>query len=218
MSDTGTSAAADGGRANRDWWLRTALVLQRPRPVFVALRDDGRASAEERSEQVLLIVLLAGIAYALASSTAGHLKDDPSYDGLLIAVWAFIAGALAGTIGYFALGGILHWSVRGLGSQGSYRRTRHVLAFACVPLMLSLVLWPFKLALYGQDIFRRGGSDGGTGAHIFTILELGFAVWALALLVIGVRAVHGWSWPRAGAACALAVAAPALLGLAIATL
>ena len=43
----------------RDWWLRTLLVLQRPRPVFVALRDDTREAAGDRSEQVLLIVLLA---------------------------------------------------------------------------------------------------------------------------------------------------------------
>ena len=25
----------------RDWWLRALLVLQRPRPVFVALRDES---------------------------------------------------------------------------------------------------------------------------------------------------------------------------------
>jgi len=33
------------------------------------------------------------------------------------------------------------------------------------------------------------------------------------LLVIGVRAVHGWTWPRAGAACALAIVVSGLLGL-----
>jgi len=219
VSDAGTSATAGRDRSNREWWLRTLLVLQHPRAVFVALRDDARASAAERSEQVLLIVLLAGMAYALASPTAGHLKDDnSSYDGLVIAVWAFIAGALAGAIAYFAVGAILHWSVKGLGSQGSYRRTRHVLAFASVPLVLSLVIWPFKLAIYGQDLFRRGGGDTGTGIHVFTAIEFAFFLWAVVLLVIGIRAVHGWSWTRAGTACVLAVAAPTLLGFAIANL
>jgi hypothetical protein len=28
----------------RDWWLRALLVLQRPRPVFVALRDNSKES------------------------------------------------------------------------------------------------------------------------------------------------------------------------------
>ena len=219
MSDSGTSVAADGDGGNRDWWLRTILVLQAPRAVFVALRDDSRERAADRSEQVLLIVLLAGMAGALASPAAGHLKDDNgSYDGLVIAIWAFIAGGLLGTFAYYGFGAVLHWSVRGFGSQGSYRRTRQVLAFACVPLVLSLGLWPFKLAIYGQDLFRRGGSDAGTGAHVFTALEVGFAVWAVALLVIGIRAVHGWPWARAGAACMLAVAAPTLLGLALSRL
>ena len=31
----------------REWWLRTLLVLQAPRPVFVALRDDTAESASE---------------------------------------------------------------------------------------------------------------------------------------------------------------------------
>ena len=28
------------------------------------------------------------------------------------------------------------------------------------------------------------------------MLQLGFVVWSAALLLIGVRAVHGWSWWR----------------------
>ena len=51
----------------RDWWLRTLLVLQRPRPVFVALRDESRESLSDRAEPVLLIVILAGIAGVLAT-------------------------------------------------------------------------------------------------------------------------------------------------------
>jgi len=41
---------------------------------------------------------------------------------------------------YFALGGILPRSVKALGSQGTFRRTRHVLAFASIPLVVSLVI------------------------------------------------------------------------------
>ena len=31
---------------------------------------------------------------------------------------------------------------------------------------------------------------------VFSVLELGFGAWSLALLLVGVRAVHGWSWWR----------------------
>lgn len=195
----------------RDWWLRTLLVLQRPRPVFVALRDDTREAVGDRSEQVLLIVLLAGIATLLFTGTAAHLNDDGSYSPILIAIWAFFAGSIYGLFAYFALGAVLHAGVKALGSQGSYRRSRHVLAFAAVPIALSLVTWPVKLALYGGDVFRRGGSDAGSGGRVFTLLLLVFVAWAAALLVVGVRSVHGWSWTRALAACVLALTLPAAL-------
>lgn len=197
----------------RDWWLRTLLVLQRPRPVFVALRDSGEESVADRSEPVLAIVLLAGIALALQTSTAAHLLDSNDYDGLLVAVWAFLAGGLYGAFGYWIAGAFLYWGGRMLGSQGDFRRARHVLAFAAVPIVLSLAVWPVKLALYGEDVFRSGGKDTGAGAHVFTALELACVAWAGVLLVLGVRSVHGWTWSRALAACALALGVPTAIGL-----
>ena len=199
----------------RDWWLRTFLVLQRPRPVFVALRDVSKESLADRAEPVLAIVLLAGIAIVLSTNTAGHLMDDSSYDALLLAVWAFIAGSLYGMFGYFAFGALLYGSAKLLGSQGSYRRARHVLAFAAVPIALSLILWPVKLAVYGDSLFKTGGSDHGAGVRVFDAFDVVFLLWSAVLLVIGVRAVHGWTWARAGAACALAIVVPVVLTLAV---
>jgi hypothetical protein len=202
----------------RDWWLRVLLVLQRPRPVFAALRDDSREAAGDRAEPVLLVVLLAGIAVVLFTSTAAHLDDDGTFDGLTIAVWAFVVGSVNGLFGYFALGAILHGGVKAFGSQGSYRRSRHLLAFAVVPVALSLVAWPFRLALYGKDWFRSGGGDIGTGGDVFDLIQLAFFAWAAGLLVVGVRAVHGWTWARAGAASAFAVAAPVVVAVLVQTL
>ncbi len=199
----------------RDWWLRTFLVLQRPRPVFVALRDVSKESLADRAEPVLAIVLLAGIAIVLSTNTAGHLMDDSSYDALLLAVWAFIAGSLYGMFGYLAFGALLYGSTKLLGSQGSYRRARHVLAFAAVPIALSLILWPVKLAVYGDSLFKTGGSDHGVGVRVFDAFDVVFLLWSAVLLVIGVRAVHGWTWARAGAACTLAIVVPVVLTLAV---
>ena len=199
----------------RDWWLRTFLVLQRPRPVFVALRDDSKQSLGDRSEPVLAIVLLAGIAGVLSTATAGRLLEDNDYDGVLVAVWAFLAGGIYGTFGYFALGAVLYAGCKALGSQGTYRRARHVLAFACAPIALSLVLWPVKLAVLGGDLFRRRGSDSGAAGIVFEVLTFAFVAWAAVLLVVGVRSVHGWTWSRALAACSLALAASVALVVAL---
>jgi len=194
-----------------DWWLRCVLVLSSPRAVFVALRDEEDAS--DRSEPVLLIVLLAGIAFVLSTSTAAHLMDPEggNYDGMLVAVWVFLAGSLYGGIAYWVLGGVLHGASVALGSQGSYRRSRHVLAFAAVPVVLSLVLWLLKLALWGGDLFRTGGGDSGDGGKVFAALSVGLLAWSVCLLVIGVRSVHGWTWARAAAASVAPVALAAIV-------
>ncbi len=199
------------GSPTLDWWIRTVLVLQSPRAVFVALREDSPDAASNRAEPVLLIVLLAGIAFVLPTGAAGRLMDDSSYDAPLVAVWAFIAGSLYGIFGYFAFGAVLHGGAKALGSQGSYRRARHLLGFAAVPIALSLVLWPVKLALYGGDLFHRGGADSGTGGKVFATLSLAFLVWSVGLLVLGVRATHGWTWGRAASAAAVPVAVAAVL-------
>ena len=198
----------------RDWWLRTLLVLQRPRPVFVALRDDDPDAVGERGEPVLLIVWLAGIAAVLAQSTT--YLDDGTRDGVDVAIWAFAAGGMTGAFAYFVVGWLLYRVARALGSHGTYRRSRHVLAFAATPIALSLVLWPFKLALYGDDWFRSGGSDSGAVVALFDALAAGFAAWSLVLLVIGVRSVHGWTWQRALAASAAALVLPVALSVLLA--
>jgi hypothetical protein len=182
---------------DREWWLRVPAVLLSPRSVFAALRDESRESMDARSEPVLALVCLAGIAVALGTGNAGTLYDDPEYDALLVAVWAVIAGGFVAFAGYFIVGGALYLGVRGLGSAGSFRRARHVLGFAVAPLALSLfLLWPVEIAVFGADLFRRGGSDEGTAGDVFDAIEFGVAVWSAALLLVGVRAVHGWSWWR----------------------
>jgi hypothetical protein len=182
---------------DRQWWLRVPAVFLSPTSVFVALRNESREDIEARSEPVLALVCLAGVAVALGTSTARTLYDNVDYDALLVAIWAVIAGGIIAFTGYFIVGGALYLGARGLGSEGSFRRARHVLGFAVAPLALSLiVLWPVEVALFGSDRFRRFGSDDGSAGQVFDALQLGFVAWSGVLLLVGVRAVHGWSWWR----------------------
>jgi hypothetical protein len=80
------------------------------------------------------------------------------------------------------------------------------------------VLLPVRLALYGGDIFRSGGSDAGSGGHVFLALTLGFALWSLVLLAIGIRVVNRWSWGRTAAAVGLFGLLVALADLALSVL
>jgi hypothetical protein len=191
--------------------LRTLLVLQRPRVTFAALRDDSEDDAEARQEPLLAVLWLGGIAGVLATSVAQTLLDDPARDEILVAVWAFIGGGLYGAIGYWLLGAFVYAAARALGGQGSYRRARHLVGFAAVPLALSLfVVWPIAIALYGSDLFRGGGADSGTGGTVLGGVQAAVGSWCVVLLAIGIRVAHGWTWPRSLSTLALA-AAPIVL-------
>jgi hypothetical protein len=108
----------------------------------------------------------------------------------------------------------LYFGLKGAGSRGSYRRARHVLAFAAAPLVLGLVLiWPVRLAVYGGDTFRSGGSDSGAGVAAFDVLLTLFAAWAAGLLVYGISVVERWPLLRAAVSLALMLLAITIVTL-----
>jgi len=207
-----SEAAPAPSALERNWWLRAPAVLVAPRAVFASLRDESSEAVEARQEPITAIAGLAGIAGVLGTPVARQLLNDPSMSVSLVPVWAFLGGAMYAVALYWLGGGLLFGSARRLGGLGSWRRSRHVLALAATPLALSLLtLWPVRIAVYGTDLFRTGGNDYGRGDAIFGAIYLAFIAWSVALLVVGVRTVHGWTWARAAATVALAAAFPAFI-------
>jgi hypothetical protein len=194
-------------------------VLFAPRPVFAALRDDSDEAAEARQDVAGALVWLAGISGVLATTVASTLLDDVEIDGALAAVWAFLAGGLYGFFLYYVVGKVSHIALRKLGSRGSFRRARHVLAFAAAPIALALVVyWPFRIAVYGEDLFRSGGADGHGAGEVAAWIFYGFVAWSLVLYLIGVRTVHGWTWARAAGGVAFTAGIAAALAVAVSVL
>lgn len=194
----------------REWWLRLGMVFTEPTRVFAWLRDDTDAAASARQEPILLVGFLAGAAGVLSSNGISHALDDFGLDGVDLTVIVFFASLLYGIAGYFFLGALVYIGEQLADGLGSYRRARHILAFACAPLALSLLLWPVRLALYGEDNFRSGGSDAGTGGSIFEGIDTAVVLWCLGLLVLGIRTANGWSWRRTVLAAAVPATVPAL--------
>jgi hypothetical protein len=198
----------------REWWRRLVSVLVHPREVFEGLRDDSRRAGDARQEPLTALVFVTGIGIFLSTPTAARLYDSSYYqaDVVTIVFEALLGGLLLGLQNFWLLGGTLYLGARGADGEGSYRQARHLVALATTPFVLSLVLvWPVRLALYGTDLFRRGGSDAGAGGDVFRGLDAGFLVWTLVLLVIGVRTVNTWTWRRSLGALGLAGVFVALL-------
>jgi hypothetical protein len=210
-----TADTARGSALERSWWLRAPAVLVAPRAVFVSLRDESEEAVEARQEPLTAIAALAGVAAVLGTPVARQLLNDASFSVSLIPVWAFFGGVVYAVAVYWLGGGLLYGAARRFGGLGSYRRARNLLALSAAPLALALfTLWPIRIAIYGQDLFRTGGVDWGPGDRAFGgLLYFAFA-WSAALLVVGVRTVHGWSWGRSLATVALAGSLPALIAVA----
>ena len=215
------AATADTARESaleRSWWLRAPAVLVAPRAVFASLRDESEEAVDARQEPLLAIAGLAGIAGVLGTPVARQLMNQSGVSPTEVAVWAFLGGMVYAVAVYWLGGGLLYGAARRFGGLGSYRRARSMLALSAAPLALALfTLWPARILMYGQNLFRTGGYDYGTGDRIFGgLLYFAFA-WSAILLVVGVRSVHGWSWGRSLATVALASALPALIVFATVT-
>jgi hypothetical protein len=205
---------AGSSTLERNWWLRAPAVLVAPRAVFASLRDESEEAVDARQEPLTAIAGLAGIAAVLGSPVARHLLNDASFSVSLIPVWAFFGGAVYAVAVYWLGGRLLFGAARRFGGLGSYRRARSLIALSGAPLALALLtLWPLRILIYGQDLFRTGGTDWGPGDRTFGGLLYFAFIWSAVLLVVGVRSVHGWSWGRSLATVGLAAALPALIVL-----
>jgi hypothetical protein len=181
------STVAEPSRSlQKEWWLRALAVFTSPRSTFAALRDDSADAAEARQEPIMAIVILAGIAGVLTTALAGRLLDDPNNDGVNVAIWAFLGGAFYGLLAYW-LGGLLVYAIgAAVRARATYRQARHVVGLAMAPVALSLLtVWPIRLAIYGEDVFRTGGSDTGAGNKLFEALIVVSFAWSFALVALG---------------------------------
>ena len=97
IADAAARSGSDAAQARvRRWWRLLPQLLTRPTAVFVALRDDDEADVDARSEPILAIVILAGMAGILLTPAWATLLDEESLDWLVLAVVTFIGGLFYG--------------------------------------------------------------------------------------------------------------------------
>ncbi|MEI7760322.1 MAG: Yip1 family protein [Thermoleophilia bacterium] len=206
IADADALSGSDDAQARaRAWWRLVPRVLTRPREVFAALREEDETDVGARSEPILAIVLVAGMAAMLLTPAWGTLLDEESLDWIVLAVLTFIGGLLYGAFGYFLLGFVVWLGARGVGVDTTARPVRQIVAFSALPLALSILITvPAILFAFGTDWFRTGGSDDGTGRIIVLSIGLALALWSLGLLALGLRISFELPWRGVIGALALA--------------
>jgi hypothetical protein len=215
IADAEALSGSDAAQARvRRWWRLVPRVLTRPTDVFVALRDDDETDVDARSEPILAIVIVAGMAGILLTPAWGTLLDEESLDWIVLAVVTFIGGLFYGAAGYFLLGFVVWLGARAVGLDTRGRKARQLVGFAALPLALSIVVTvPAIVLVFGYDWFRTGGSDDGSGRLIVVSVGLAFALWSLGLLALGLRTTFELPWR--GVVGALALAAVMVAAIAV---
>lgn len=170
-------------------------VVTAPRPVFAALAETDEVDVDARAEPVLALTILGGMA-AMLLAPGWNVMDDWTVDWLVVAVVTFIGALFYGAAGYFLLGLALWLGAKAVGVEAPFKIARQVVAFAALPLVLSLVVvLPTILIGYGEDWFRSGGADdAGDGRTIVTAIGLAFVAWSLVLVGIGLRTTFRLPW------------------------
>ena len=201
----GAKRAIAGEAASREWWRRVPRVVTAPRTVFAALAETDDTDVDARSEPVLAITILAGMACILLTPAWGTVMDDPTVDALVLVVVTFIGGLFYGAAGYFLLGLALWLGARAVGVDSPFKIARQIVAFAALPLALALVVLVPAIAIgFGSDWFRTGGSDEGTGRGVVTALGLAFGAWSTVLVALGLRTTLRLPWRGVAGALLLA--------------
>jgi hypothetical protein len=201
----GAKRAIAGEAASREWWRRVPRVVTAPRTVFAALAETDDTDVDARSEPVLAITILAGMACILLTPAWGTVMDDPTVDALVLVVVTFIGGLFYGAAGYFLLGLALWLGARAVGVDSPFKIARQIVAFAALPLALALVVLVPAIAIgFGSDWFRTGGSDEGTGRVVVTALGLAFVAWSTVLVALGLRTTLRLPWRGVAGALLLA--------------
>jgi hypothetical protein len=206
VADAEAFSGSDAAQARvRRWWRLTPQLLIRPTTVFAALRDDDETDVEARSEPILAIVLLAGMAGILLTPAWRTLLDEQSLDWLVLAVVTFIGGLFYGAAGYFLLGFVVWVGARGVGVDTPVRPARQLVGLAALPVAVSIVVTVPAIVLgFGYDWFRSGGSDDGTGGEAVLGIGFAFGLWSLGLLAVGLRTTFDLPWRGVAGALALA--------------
>ena len=195
--------------ANLNFFETSWGILESPRPTFRII-----TLAEHKNYSLLLFSFL-GIAASF--SIFFFQKLGLFFESLVDLIpWAVSGGVAFGFVMAFPLSLTLHGAARMMGSRMKLRHSYALIAYSCVPVLLSLVLvLPIELMTFGMYLFTSNPHPAVIKPVSYYVL-IGFdtllALWAVVLATIGTSVVHRFSLVKSVVpiACLLAVLSGAI--------
>lgn len=153
--------------------------------------------SESPMSNVMLIVIVAGMAQALSSASDSKLGDMWGVGGIL--AFAIIVGAIAGPIGLFVSSFLIKITTKWLGGEATGDQLRVALGWSQLPLAITLGLWLLLVVMTGNVFFVTEADLTNLGmgdALLMMIIGIGMmitAIWSLILSSYCIAEVAGLS-------------------------
>ncbi len=152
---------------------------------------------------VLLLAAAAGFGQALDRASINSIGDR--VDWPVIFIVAAVGGPIAGLIGLYIGGALIHWTGTWIGGKTSAENIRAAIAWSSVPMLWALVLWIPELTLFGQELFTAETPviDADTTLNsaflAFGVVEVTIGIWTLIVYLKCLGQVQGFSaWKALG--------------------
>ena len=130
----------------------------------MALRDDDEADVDARSEPILAIVIVAGMAAMLLTPAWGRSSTRSRSTGSSSPSSRSSAGSSTAPPATSCSASSSGSAFVASASTREARKARQLVGFAALPFALSIVVTlPAIVLAFGYDWFRTGGSDEGAG-------------------------------------------------------
>ncbi|NVK88300.1 MAG: YIP1 family protein [Gammaproteobacteria bacterium] len=158
---------------------------------------------------VILLAMLAGIHSALDRASGRSSGDDLSLGAIIGS--ALVGGVIGGIITLFLGSWLVKVAGSWLGGRANTVQIRLVYAWASVPGVVGLAALVLSIVLFGKDMFTTYTptiSANMINTSLFwgfTLIQLVFSIWSIALYIIGVAEVHEFSKWRAFFSIVIAV-------------
>jgi hypothetical protein len=166
---------------------------------------------EQRPGYLVHLLITAKIlADGLGTFMLGNTGDRLSLQAILIMLGLMAPAQMILYLYVFTW--LVKWTGALLGGHASAMDLRTALAWACVPLLVSVILTAPQLALFGIDLFRSDGPEldswASTSAFYgLALLDVVLALWWLVAVVLALAEAQRFAWWKAVANYLLAIAA-----------
>jgi hypothetical protein len=157
---------------------------------------------EYRYEKFLYIILiLAGIVRAFDRASVKGMGDRFSLTAIII--MCVLIGGGVGWIAYYIYAAMLSWTGKWLDGRAKTSALYRVVGYSLIPAIVGGLLLIPQIAISGVDVFQSDVdlTENGTVATAVYYLSIAgefvFGFWTIALLVVGISEIQGFSIGKA---------------------